>query len=187
MAFDIKTATPDERKKEYKRIAAEMGDDSFFTKKEMNHLPDAMNEGEQLLGFASGLMDNNTWLIALTDKRILLLDKGMFYGLSQTEFTLSNVSAVSYETGLLMGKLVIQVASVKHTITQVPKKAVSSFAERTRRALTALNSSPISSTAPQISEDDIVSKLERLANLRDRGILDDAEFADQKAKILSAQ
>lgn len=185
MTFNVKTATQEERKAEYKRIASEMGDDSFFTRKEMEHLPDAMNEGEQLLAFASGLMDKKTWLIALTDQRILLLDKGMFYGLSQSEFSLDNVSAVSYETGMLMGKLVIQVGSVNHTITQVPKKAASSFAERTRHAMKALHDTPASANSVP-NDDDIVSKLERLAALRDRGVLDDNEFADQKAKILGA-
>lgn len=184
MAFDIKNANAEERKAEYSRIAKEMGDDGFFTKKEMNHLPEVMHEGEQLLGFASGLMDNNTWLIALTDQRILLLDKGMFYGLSQTEFRLGNVSAISYETGMLMGKLVVQVGSVEHTITQVPKKAVATFAERVRQAVDDASNAK-SPTHPASADDDVVSRLERLASLRDRGVLSDEEFADQKAKILA--
>ncbi|WP_416139054.1 PH domain-containing protein [Halomonas sp. HK25] len=184
MAFDVKNASAEERKAEYKRIATAMGDDGFFTKKELNHLPELMHDGEQLMGFASGLMDNKTWLIALTDQRILLLDKGMFYGLSQTEFRLGNVSAISYETGMLMGKLVIQVGSVEHTITQVPKKAVATFAELARKAIDdAGEPKPSSHQAP--SGDDVVSRLERLASLRDRGVLSDDEFADQKAKILA--
>ena len=33
--------------------------------------------------------------------------------------------------------------------------------------------------------DDLINKLKELANLRDQGILTEAEFADQKAKILA--
>jgi len=186
MAFDFKNASQEELKAEYKRIDTEMGDDSFFTKKEMNHLPEVMYEGEELVGFASGMMDNKTWLMALTDQRILLLDKGMLYGLRQTEFRLNNVSAVSYETGMLMGKMVIQVGSVEHTISQVPKKAVANFAERVRKLLHDQSKSAGQASEPaQPAEDDVVSRLERLAALRDRGVLDDQEFAEQKAKILS--
>ena len=185
MAFDLKNASPDERKAEYKRIAAEMGDDGFFTKKEMNHLPETLHDSEELLGFASGLMDNKTWLMALTDQRILLLDKGMLYGLRQTEFLLRNVSAISYETGMLMGKLVVQVGSVEHTISQVPKKAVANFAERARSAIDRLSSSASSAPSAAAADNDVVSRLERLASLRDRGVLTDEEFAEQKAKILA--
>jgi hypothetical protein len=31
-------------------------------------------DGEQVLAFASGVMDNSTWLIALTDHRVIFLD-----------------------------------------------------------------------------------------------------------------
>jgi membrane protease subunit (stomatin/prohibitin family) len=33
--------------------------------------------------------------------------------------------------------------------------------------------------------DDLINKLKELANLKDQGILTEAEFADQKAKILA--
>ncbi len=35
------------------------------------------------------------------------------------------------------------------------------------------------------SSDDLIAKLKELANLRDQGILTEAEFNDQKAKILA--
>jgi hypothetical protein len=35
------------------------------------------------------------------------------------------------------------------------------------------------------SSDDLISKLKELANLKDQGILTEAEFNDQKAKILA--
>ena len=69
--FDFKNASKKELKNEYEKIAKEMGDDQFFTKKELNYLPEILMEGEQVLAFTSGLMDNNTWLISLTDKRII--------------------------------------------------------------------------------------------------------------------
>jgi Short C-terminal domain len=38
---------------------------------------------------------------------------------------------------------------------------------------------------PQDDADDMIAQLEKLAQLRDKGILTDAEFAEQKARLLS--
>ncbi|MRT32680.1 SHOCT domain-containing protein, partial [Xylella fastidiosa subsp. multiplex] len=45
----------------------------------------------------------------------------------------------------------------------------------------------ISSSAPAAgAADEIILKLERLATLRERGVLTDEEFAAQKARILAS-
>lgn len=186
MAFDIKTATREERKLEYKRIANEMCDDSFFSKRELNHIPDAMNVGEELICFTSGYLGYNPWLIALTDKRVLMLSKCMVYGLKQIEFNLANVYSVSYETGMMNGTVYLQVGTDDHAITNLPKKAAPLFAQNVREALHALTL-PTTIVSQEPSDNDIVSKLERLAALHERGVINDAEFLDQKSKILSSQ
>ena len=38
---------------------------------------------------------------------------------------------------------------------------------------------------PQDDADDMIAQLEKLVQLRDKGILTDAEFAEQKARLLS--
>ena len=38
---------------------------------------------------------------------------------------------------------------------------------------------------PQDDADDMIAQLEKLGQLRDKGILTDAEFAEQKARLLS--
>ena len=78
--FDFKNASKKELRKEYKRIAKATGDDQFFTKRELNHLPAVLFDEEQVLAFSSGMMDGNTWLIALTDRRVIFLDKGLLFG-----------------------------------------------------------------------------------------------------------
>ena len=44
--FDFKAASINELKAEYKRIDKESGDDQFFTKKELRHLPNILMDGE---------------------------------------------------------------------------------------------------------------------------------------------
>ncbi|QDP96801.1 SHOCT domain-containing protein [Microlunatus elymi] len=51
----------------------------------------------------------------------------------------------------------------------------------------AVQAAPVAPAAQQsVSVDDTVTQLERLAALKEQGILTDAEFAAQKAKILGA-
>ncbi|MWL87139.1 PH domain-containing protein [Cupriavidus sp. SW-Y-13] len=185
--FDFKNSSKEQLKVEYNRIAREIGDDQFFTKKELNHLPEILMDREQVLAFTSGLMDGNTWLIVLTDHRVLFLDKGMIYGLKQVSINLDKINSVSGKTGLMLGEIRIQDGASERIIKNVWKKTVVPFTNKVRDALHAHRQPKGVPAAPpqQAAEDDIVSKLERLAALKERGILTDAEFAEQKAKILS--
>ena len=44
---------------------------------------------------------------------------------------------------------------------------------------------PEAAPAAAPNSDDLINKLKELANLKDQGILTEAEFADQKAKVLA--
>jgi hypothetical protein len=183
MAINLKTASESERKAEYDRIAKEIGDDQFFTRKELNHLPEVLGDGEVVLAFTSGLMDGNTWLITLTDRRIIFLDKGMIYGLKQTIIDLDKVNSVSGETGIFFGKIGIQDGASNKTIENVWKKTVLTFSAKVRDAIEARKnySRPVAAAE---SGDDVVSKLEKLASMLEKGILTQEEFLAQKAKLL---
>jgi hypothetical protein len=185
MAFDFKNASQADRKREYDRIAKELGDDQFFTKKELNHLPEILSTGEQVLAFTSGLMDGNTWLITLTDRRIIFLDKGMIYGLKQTSVDLDKVNSVSGQTGIFFGKITIEDGASSRLIDNVWKKTVVAFTNKVRDAIEARKSASTHASAPQASADDVVTKLEKLAALLEKGIINKEEFAQQKAKILA--
>lgn len=187
MPFNFKTASPAERREEYNRIAKEIGDDQFFTKKELNYLPEILQDGEQVLAFTSGMMDGNTWLLTLTDKRLIFLDKGLIFGLRQEIIPLNRVNAVSGETGLLFGSIYITDGARTLKIENVWKKTVKNFTNKVQEALNALNAPAVSSSARHASsEEDRYEKLEKLASLREKGILTQEEFEAEKAKILNS-
>lgn len=189
MTFDFKNAKPDELKAEYNRIAKEMGDDQFFTKKELNHLPEILSVGEQVLAFSSGLMDGNTWLIALTDRRIVFLDKGLLYGLKQASISLDKVNAVSGQTGIFFGKIIISDGAGDRMIDNVWKKTVKGFTNSVQLAIDARRNH-VHATPPQGAPvapvEDSYDKLAKIAKLHKDGILSEAEFLSEKKKILSA-
>lgn len=185
MSFNWKTASADERKGECKRLAAEIGDDQFFTKKELNHLPEVLGDGEQVLSFVSGLYQNSTWLVALTDTRLLFLNKGMVFGLKQTTLDLSKVYSVTAKTGIVFGKITVDAGS-EHVIDNVLKKTVVPFTNKVQTQMTALKQGSAVTTFAPVAPASIVDQLERLASLRDKGILSDEEFSAQKAKLLAS-
>ena len=125
--FDYKNASKAELKAQYKRIAAKTGDDQFFTKKELKYLPQMLMDGEQVVAFCSGMLDANTWLIVLTDRRVLFLDKGMLYGLKESSIPIKRINGVSGKTGLFFGEIVINDGFAARQIKQVRKRSVRPF------------------------------------------------------------
>lgn len=186
MTFDFKNASPSDLRNEYNRIAKEIGDHQFFTKRELKHLPKVLSSGEQVLAFTSGLMDGHTWLITLTDRRIIFLDKGMVWGLKQATIDLDKINAISGDTGLLLGSIQIEDGASQRVIRNVWKKTVIAFTNKARDAMEARKQALRPSAAvAHGAADDFVSKLERLAVLLEKGILTKEEFEQQKARLLA--
>lgn len=187
MTIDFKTASASELKAEYNRIARLTGDDQFFTRKELAHLPEVLANNEPVLGFCSGMMDGSTWLIALTDRRIIFLDKGLLFGLKQVSIDLDKVNAVTGSTRLVFGSIAIEDGARNRFINNVQKRTVVAFANLVRDAMEARKrpAAPPALTPPPVA-DDVITHLERLAVLRQGGILTDDEFVAQKARILAS-
>lgn len=158
----------------------------WFTRKEIQHLPAVLSNGEKIKALTSGLYQGNSWLITVTDQRLLFLDKGMVFGLKQVELPLRQISAMSHKTGLLFGEIHIATGGGKSVIQSIPKGEVAKIAAIISALVRGVHEvkSPASTAAapPQI---DVASQLERLAALMEKGLLTPEEFAAQKAKLLS--
>jgi len=164
--FDFKNASRAELNREYGRIAQEMGDDRFFTSKELNYLQKVLMECEQVLAFASGLMDGNTWLIVLTDKRIIFLDKGLVYGLKQVVIDLDRVNSVAGNTGLLFGKIMITDGARERKIENVWKKTVRPFTNKVQEAIEARK---IYLSPMPMARANVIGSVSKVANLAAAG------------------
>ncbi|WP_409429819.1 PH domain-containing protein [Kosakonia sp.] len=142
------------------------------------------------LAIASGSMDGHTWLITLTSQRIILLDKGMFYGLKQVDISLEDIVSVSGSTGFTLGEITISTAAQNHTIKNVSKLCVGPFTNAVNAFRNIIQSQKQPGNIHQINEthtaDDVIDKMERLAKLKQDGILTKEEFTQQKQRILNA-
>lgn len=165
--------------------------DLFGTKKEVNCLPEVMKETEHILYLTSGLMDGTTWLIVCTEERIILLDKGMFFGMKQSEMALDKINSISYNKGLMLGSIEIWHGGAKMIIENCTKESVKPFVDAVNKARENLNQKPVSvpvqdpvqHTAPAV---DIADQLERLIAMVEKGFLSKEEFEAQKQKLLNS-
>ncbi len=191
----IKNLTREEREQYYRDLATESGDNRILTGGEREHLPKVMMPDELLLWTSSGALQSTgpegkhggIALIALTDRRILILDKRLFAGIQTIAIDLDKVNSITGDTGMFFGGFKIQDGGYERAVGHVAKKSVLPFVQRVQRAIEARKieqRQELMEPAPP-QDDDIVSKLERLAALKDREILTDAEFEEQKAKLLA--
>jgi PH (Pleckstrin Homology) domain-containing protein/putative oligomerization/nucleic acid binding protein len=156
----------------------------WFTKKEVRHLPTVLNSGETIRAVTSGVYQGNTWLVTVTDQRILFLDKGMFYGVTQVELPLRQINTISYTTGLLYGELRLITGSGRSVVKKIRKVEVEKISAIVSSLVRSAHSPTTQPKTPTASAD-VASQLERLAKLMERGILTPDEFAAQKAKLLA--
>jgi hypothetical protein len=160
------------------------GISGFLGKKEINELPKILAANETLDHMIQGFYNNGNGILVSTDRRLIFIDKGLLYGVKVEDFPLDKISSIQYETGLLLGKVKIHSTSNVATIENVDKSAARKFSEFVRDKL----SRPKEQAAPVIvqaaAQPSVIEQIEKLAQLKEKGILSDDEFAEQKKKLL---
>lgn len=175
-------------KKSLSDIQSEINDlpykDDWGTKKEIVELPEVLSVDEHIKAMTSGLTDGNTWLIVCTNKRILMLDKGMIYGLKLIDIPLDKVNSISHSKGLLLGKISITDGATTRTIENVSNITVSFFADTVNKQIELYKNSknnPITSDINTISPADELIKYKQLLDI---GALTQNEFDAKKKELL---
>lgn len=168
----------------------------FYTRKEIRYLPKVMNENEQILALTSGFMDNQTWLLVCTNRRILFLNRGMFFGLKQLQMNLDRIQAIDSGFGIAFGNIRVWDGAASMNVNLILKSTVAPFVKTVQDAMdrykrlmvhelaaTATNAHNTASYAGSISQNAMIGELERLAKLKADGHLSEQEYAAAKAKL----
>ena len=132
--------------------------------------------------------------IIATDRRIIMLDKGVFGSSEVAEMPYDSVSAVTHSHGLFAGGLrIVGRGGTNFRIESIrPKEDAMEFADCVRSHLQAGNSRP-SATSPtqqavtpvsMPSTGSVADELEKLAGLLERGLLSREEFDAMKRNLL---
>lgn len=177
-----KNSKLDEIKTELKNL--NLGNTSLFLgRKEINELPQILAEGEKVNNVIQGTYNNGQGILVSTNRRLVFIDKGLIYGLKVEDFPLDKISSIQYETGLILAKVKIHTSGNIAVIDNVEKASARQFAEFVRKYI----SQPKEQQTVFIqnnSEPSILDQIEKLAKLKDNGILSDDEFTEQKKKLL---
>ena len=166
----------------------------FYTKKEINYLPKILAEDEEVKALTSGFMNNTTWLAVCTNRRILFLDKGMFFGLKTVQMNLDRIQSIDSSYVVFFGSLRLWDGASSFVLRMVLKDSIDPFVQTVRdqidayrklmyRDITNSTQGTQQAAAPAV---DIASQIERLAALKEAGHLTPAEFEKQKKKLLGA-
>ena len=135
------------------------------TKKEVKELTNIIGDDEIITYATSGVYEGHTWLIVSTSKRIILLDKGMLFGVNQIEIPLSKVNAVKYRKGLFVGEIEIWDGASMFRVKNVLKKTLIPF-------VNAVN--------------DSIEEIE-YKKLLDEGTITQEEFNKKKKELLAQE
>ncbi len=154
----------------------------WIVRKELKKVPELLSNGEELVNLAQGFYDGKNGLVALTDRRVLFIEEGMFRSRLE-DFSFDRISSVQTEKGFAHGKLVVFVSGNKAILEKIsPKERAIEIGDMIRDKINAPKSTPSPGSG---SSPDPVAQLKQLAELRDAGVLDNDEFEAKKAKLLS--
>lgn len=134
------------------RIAADCGAPGALRRREIPLLLAMMASSEDVMALTDGLHGDRTWLVALTDRRIVLLSRPAFGKPRQIEVDIADVLRITPTRGWLHGAIDIETRKGAIRIEDVPKKSADCFSAavtRVAKARTASNPSKTETISPE--------------------------------------
>lgn len=129
-----------------------------------------------------GWLDDKNGVLAATDQRVIFAGKLLFTSIIK-DVPYSKLSSVLYESGLMYATVKLEFSGGKMEIKQIDKKAAKELVAAIKAQLDKKEEKPAPPTA-QAPGDDLYTKLSRLAELKEKGVLTEDEFLSEKRKLL---
>lgn len=156
----------------------------LLIRKEMKALPDILWEDEILEQAVQGIYERRNGILCATNKRLLFVEKGVLSGLKVEDFPYDKITSIQYHTGFVFGTIKLYASGNTASMSQIEKESAKQFSDYVRARIT--KKSEHAAVTPN-TDDDLTNRLdalERLAKLKEQGILTEDEFQAQKQAIL---
>jgi hypothetical protein len=153
----------------------------LFGRRELAHLSRVLSPEEQIVALAQGTYESLQSLVALTDQRLVFLEKGIMRE-TVKEFQLSAVSSLSLQKGWGGESLHFTASGADGKVTQLQPGQGERFATAYRQLR---NAPAVKTVASAPAEPDVLGQLEQQGKLCDAGVLTDAEFESMKSELLA--
>jgi Bacterial PH domain/Short C-terminal domain/Protein of unknown function (DUF2510) len=150
----------------------------FGAGREIKKLPDHLWHDETVELLSSGTVGEKNGLLALTSHRLIFLFSGLMNAAFE-DFPISNISSISYKSGMLMASIEVYASSNKAIITNVNKLDAKEIADAIRARL----GRPAAATSVQAVASD-ADELAKWAALRDSGVITAEDFEAKKRQLL---
>lgn len=157
--------------------------DTMGTGREIAALPKLLDPSEVVHYATSGFMDGNSWLMVCTDRRVLLVDKGFFYGVKTEEVPLDMINSVSGSKAILFGKIEVAYGSGTMIVEKVGRDTVDPMKRAINEQITAFKRNQYGHavvSAPQGP----AALVRELKELLDEGLMTQEEFDFKRREIL---
>lgn len=156
---------------------------TIFMNKEMERLPHILEPEEKIIHAVTGNWKGKKHgLLTATDKRMIFLSYTVLRSFEET-FSYEHMLPLQCEKGLYYGDITIRSEKNVRIETVNNNNNAVSFCNTVNELLTSLKVPEISGSGIPASED-VYRLLESLGSLREKGILTEQEFAEQKKKLL---
>jgi len=162
---------------------------TMATKTEYKALPSIIAPDETLLGVVEGILQTmgnskiEKWgILMATNKRVVFYSKNIMGIERKEDFPLSRISSVSYRKGIMYGAVYLTAASSDILMDSIDK----SKAEKIVNVINDLLSKTQSQGNTTVNNNEsVATQIEKLFDLKQKGILTDDEFSQQKSKLLN--
>ncbi|UTX49745.1 PH domain-containing protein [Chryseobacterium sp. MA9] len=165
---------------------------SMFTKGEIKELPYLISEDEQIIAITDAQFVNtlDAGVLVATPKRMLSVSKGMFGEAKINDYHNESIKAVSFVTDprspiikLHLDERVVEFECYMdkedaEKFYDTIKTIYNNPKEQSPKGINTANKNVL------VSSEEVFNQLEKLGKLRENGILTDAEFSEQKKKLL---
>jgi len=174
--------------------------DVYGTKKEIEELPNLLQDDEVILYATSGLLDADgvldffgvrdstgaTVLAVLTDRRTIFVDKGLLWGLKVADIPIDVINSVTCVKGLIFGSISITHGSRSFCIKNVDKNSAAIFSDKAREQMSVLKKTQKTDGQSQtvVSAKSPIEQVKELKELLDMDIITKEEFEKKKYELL---
>jgi hypothetical protein len=146
--------------------------------REIKKLPQHLWDDETVELLSSGNVSERNGLLALTSHRLIFVFAGLVNSAFE-DFPISNISSISYKSGMMWASIEVYASGNKATIKNVNKADAKEIADAIRAKL----GRPTAATTIQAVSSD-ADELAKWAGLRDSGVISAEDFEAKKRQLL---
>lgn len=156
----------------------------WSVRKEILELPKILSVDENIKALTTGSIDDATWLIVCTNRRLLLLDKSGFSSVSLIDIPLDRINSISHTKKFLSGIIEITDGATIRTIIDIPSATLSFFADTLNNEINTYKQTKNSTVTQVINNNSTAEELLKFKQLLDMGVLTQEEFDKKKKELL---